>query len=171
MSASPSGARIADAGDIARALAVVRDKAGRRGNTSEMTHAVGTADGLPELNPAPALPVHDALAELLPWRGLRRGAVVGISGSAGLLLALLGEASAAGSWCAVVNFPGLSPVAAAETGVELARLALVPHPGAQWLEATSVLMDGFDIVLWMDFGPVRCSVASSVQWTTDSGEA
>ena len=51
---------------------------------------------------APPLPVHPALAEVLPG-GLRRGSTVAVSGSVSLLLAALGAASASGAWCALVR--------------------------------------------------------------------
>lgn len=63
-----------------------------------------------------------------------------------LLLALLVEASRAGSWCAVVGLPALGVAAAAELGVALERLALVPDPGPDWPAVVAALLDGFDIV-------------------------
>jgi hypothetical protein len=94
---------------------------------------------------APALPVASALDELLPT-GLRRGSTVSVSGSVSLLLALLGAASAGGAWCALVGFPRISAEAAAEYGVDLARLALVPEPEAGWTTAVGALLDAVDIV-------------------------
>ncbi|MER7115372.1 hypothetical protein ABT332_12865 [Saccharomonospora azurea] len=92
------------------------------------------------------LPVAPALAGLLPREGLRRGSTVAVRGSTSLLLALLAEATARGSWAAVVGVPGLGLVAAEELGVELARLALVPHPGAEFPAVTAALLDGLDLV-------------------------
>jgi hypothetical protein len=43
--------------------------------------------------------------------------------------------------------PALGLVAAAELGVDLARLALIPAPGEQWAVAVAALVDGFDLVL------------------------
>ena len=94
---------------------------------------------------APPLPVDPALHELLP-NGLRRGSTVSVSGSVSLLLALLGAASAAGAWCALVGFPRVSAEAAREYGVELTRLALVPAPGASWTTAVGALLDSVDVV-------------------------
>ena len=78
-----------------------------------------------------------------PAACLRRGSTVAVgsarrrpcdgSGATSLLFALLAEASAAGSWCAVVGLPRLGLVAAAEAGVAVDRLALVPHPGPDWV--------------------------------------
>lgn len=94
---------------------------------------------------APPLPVAPPLNSLLPT-GLRRGSTVSVSGSVSLLLALLGAASADGAWCALVGFPRVSAEAAAEYGVDLARLALVPEPGAGWTTAVGALLDAVDIV-------------------------
>jgi hypothetical protein len=93
----------------------------------------------------PPLPVDPALAGLLPG-GLRRGSTVTVSGSVSLVLALLGAASAAGAWCALVGFPRISAEAAREYGVELGRLALVPAPGESWTTAVGALLDSVDVV-------------------------
>jgi hypothetical protein len=94
---------------------------------------------------APPLPVATALTSLLPT-GLRRGSTVSVSGSVSLLLALLGAASSGGAWCALVGFPRISAEAAAEYGIDLARLALVPEPGTGWTTAVGALLDAVDIV-------------------------
>jgi hypothetical protein len=95
------------------------------------------------------LPVAGPLAGLLPSGGLRRGSTVALPdapAATSLLLALLAEASAGGAWAAVVGRPGLGLVAAAEAGVRLNRLALVPEPGADLLAVTVALLDGMDVV-------------------------
>src|SRR5690606_9088240 len=95
------------------------------------------------------LPVAPPLARLLPGGGLRRGSTVAVpSGPAAtsLLFALLAEASAEGAWAAVVGRPELGLVAAAEAGVRLGRLALVPDPGADLVAVTVALLDGVDVV-------------------------
>ncbi len=85
------------------------------------------------------LPVLPELRGLFPAGGLRRGSTVAVAlrgpgpfGATSVLLALLAAASAAGSWCAVVGMPSLGLVAAAELGIALERLALVPDPGPEW---------------------------------------
>ncbi len=93
----------------------------------------------------PALPVAGPLRGVLP-DGLRRGSTVAVTRSMSLLLALLGAPSRAGAWCALVGMPPLSAEAAAENGIELARLALVPAPGSGWLTAVSALLDAMDVV-------------------------
>jgi hypothetical protein len=92
-----------------------------------------------------ALDVLPPLAPLLP-AGLRRGTTVAVIGSTSLLLALLAGPSTAGSWCAVVGLPTLGVLAAAEAGVALDRFVLVPAPGADWVAASSALLDGMDLV-------------------------
>jgi hypothetical protein len=110
-----------------------------------------TAAALSERAGQRFLPLASGLVPLMPAGGLRRGTVVNIAigapGSTSLLLALLAEASRAGSWCAVVGKPDLGLVAAAEYGIALDRLALVPRPGPQWQEVCAALIDGFDILV------------------------
>ncbi len=94
------------------------------------------------------LPVVPALRPLLPGQGLRRGTTVAVSRSAALALALVAAASAAGSWVAAVGLPDLGIVAAAESGIALERLALVPVPGARvWPTVVAALLDAVDVVL------------------------
>jgi hypothetical protein len=94
------------------------------------------------------LPVVPALRPLLPGQGLRRGSTVAVGRSAALALALVAGASAAGSWVAAVGLPDLGMVAAAEVGIALERLALVPTPGARaWPAVVAALLDAVDVVL------------------------
>jgi hypothetical protein len=89
-----------------------------------------------------------ALEPLLPGRGLRRGTTVTVTRSAALALALVTGASAAGSWVAAVGLPDLGIVAAAETGIVLERLAMVPVPGARaWPAVVAAFLDAVDVVL------------------------
>ena len=111
--------------------------------------AIRTADGGVAVDlgrrAAPPLPVHEALAGVLP-NGLRRGSTVAVSGSMSLLLATLGTASADGAWCALVGFPAVSAEAAAEYGIDLSRLAIVRAAGSAWTTAVGALIDAVDIV-------------------------
>lgn len=52
----------------------------------------------------------------------------------------------------------LGLVAADEIGISLERLALVPHPGTQWANIMSILIDGFDAVAVAPAGRVAASV-------------
>jgi hypothetical protein len=94
------------------------------------------------------LPVVPALRPLLPGQGLRRGTTVAVGRSAALALALVAGASAAGSWVAAVGLSDLGIVAAAESGIALERLALVPAPGARaWATVVAAFLDAVDVVL------------------------
>ncbi|SFB28063.1 hypothetical protein SAMN05421867_11272 [Cellulomonas marina] len=94
----------------------------------------------------PPLAVPPALVPLLP-EGLRRGGATVVTGSTSLLLALLAQASAGGAWAAVVGQPSIGLLAAAQAGVELDRLALVPRPGADSPAVVAALVDGLDVVV------------------------
>lgn len=94
---------------------------------------------------APPLPVAPALTPILP-DGLRRGSTATVTGSVSLLLALLGAASADGAWCALVGLPRISAEAAAEYGIELARLAIIEQPGTGWTTTVGALLDAVDVV-------------------------
>ena len=110
------------------------------------------------------LPVSPALADLLP-DGLRRGSTVGVAGpgARSLALALIAEATATGSWAAVVGDPDLGLAAAAEVGVALARLAVVdlsgPTASRQWGAVVSALVGGLDLVLVAPRRQVRAADA------------
>jgi hypothetical protein len=93
------------------------------------------------------LPVNAGLARLLPHHGLRRGSTVVVRGSTTVLLTLLAEATAEGSWAAIVGMPDLGLLAAAELGIDVSRLALVPRPGADVADVVAALLDGFDLVV------------------------
>ncbi|MGC5166090.1 hypothetical protein [Luteimicrobium sp. DT211] len=97
--------------------------------------------------PGSDLPVAAGVRHLLPGGVLRRGRTVVVTGSRSLLLALLARASADGAWAAVVGLPALGLVAAAEAGVDLDRLALVPDPGLDAPVALAALLDGMDVVI------------------------
>lgn len=87
------------------------------------------------------------LDELLPGRGLRRGSTVAVQGSTSLLFAMLAAATRAGCWSAVAGRSDLGLVAAAEFGVVLERLALIPDPGPEWPQVVAALLDGIDVVV------------------------
>jgi hypothetical protein len=135
------------------------------------------------------LPVLPALRSLLPDGGLRRGALISVTADPGamtgamtgraarsaaagltppptpvasmtLTLSLLAAASRAGSWCGIVGVPTLGAAAAAELGISLDRLALVPHPGVEWPTVVAALLDGLDIVVAAPPGPIMPAVTS-----------
>lgn len=156
VSVAPSGSpwlgagRITGGTDVARVLAAVNAAGLSRERTVEMPQAVERAEDIVLVRPdaSRVLPVASEIAELLPWPGgIRRGTTVAALGSTSLLMALLTDASAAGSWAAVVGMPAFGAVAAAEYGIDLTRLALVPEPGPQWPTVVSALLDGLDVVI------------------------
>jgi hypothetical protein len=97
-----------------------------------------------------ALPVAPALAPLLPGGHLVRGTTVGVAGIGGtsLALGLVAAASAAGSWTVAVGLDDLGLVAAAEAGVDLARLVLVAAPPPErWGTVMAALVETIELVL------------------------
>src|SRR5690554_3265488 len=94
----------------------------------------------------PVFPLAPELEKLLP-EGLRRGQVISVTGATSIMLALAARASAAGSWTAAIGMPAVGVVAAARRGIALERFALIPHPGAQAVEAAGACVDGVDVVL------------------------
>ncbi|MGA3352878.1 MAG: hypothetical protein ABSD85_06790 [Acidimicrobiales bacterium] len=139
----------------------------------------------PVPGPLPAeriLPVPSVLAGLFPGGGLPKGGTVllgplqtqerpfgsgpGAPGSAqpsrasgltSLLALLLAGTSSQGHWCAVVGLPELGLVAAAELGVDLDRLVLVPRPGSEgrWQSVVTTLLETVDLVCLAPDSPVR----------------
>jgi len=137
----------------------------------------------PDLLPSErVLPVLAELTRLFPDGGLPRGgtvllgpAAMGVApehavgapgspvaadrapGSTSLLLSLLAGASSRGYWCAVVGLPALGFVAAAELGVDLGRLVLVPRPGSEgrWQSVVATLLETVDLVCLAPTAPVR----------------
>jgi len=141
----------------------------------------------PAPGPLPAertLPVFPELAGLFPGGGLPRGGTVLLgpatspdmlldfvsgapgpsSASAGrvpgltsLMLCFLAEASSQGYWCAVVGLPALGFAAAAELGVDLGHLVLVPRPGSEgrWQGVVATLLETVDLVCLAPDAPVR----------------
>lgn len=100
----------------------------------------------------PSLTVPTQLATALP-HGLPRGSVTQVTGSAALVLTLLAHAGrshtdlGAEPWLAVVGCPSLGMVAAAQMGVPLDRLILVPDAAAQAPAVLAALIDGVDLVV------------------------
>ena len=109
------------------------------------------------------LEVCGALGGLFPDGGLQRGSVVevGGSGAVSLSLALAAGVMAGGAsrWVAAVGFPSLGLVAAAQLGVPLDRLALVPSPGDRWPEVVAALLDGVDLLLLSPLAGLKASDA------------
>jgi hypothetical protein len=145
------------------------DVAGRMiSGAAALAGLVRTATGTDEPGVDRMLPVAAELSGLLPGRGLRRGSTVAVAagqsvsagGGTSLMLALLAAASRNGSWCAVVGVPALGALAAAESGIVLERLALVPNPGPDWPTVVAALIDGVDVVVAAVPGPVSAPIVS-----------
>ena len=128
--------------------AAVRRAASHAGPSPRGAQPELEAEPEPARDPERALlPVAGPLTGLLPWGGLRRGSTVSVHGSTALLLALVAEASRAGSWCALVGLPGVGLAAADEAGLDLGRTALVPRPGPRPASVVATLVDGLDVVV------------------------
>lgn len=113
---------------------------------SGVASGAGAAGGGEDLVAGRVLPTRTELATVLPWSGLRRGSTVAVHESFSVLFSLLSEATSRGSWAAAVGLPGLGVVAAAEAGVEVSRLGLVPRPGSHPVGVVAALLDGVDLV-------------------------
>lgn len=116
------------------------------------------------------LEVPGALGALLEG-GVRRGSTLVIGsppGGVSLALTLAAAATTEGSWVAAVGLPSLGLLAAAELGVQLERLALVPAPGERWPVVVAALLDGIDLLL---LGlPGRARVADARRLTARARE-
>lgn len=161
-----AGARqIRASGDVAGVLAAVNAAGQARSRTSELAEVVGRAEDrkLAEPDGSRVLGVVPELRPLFPWPGgVRRGATVSAVGSTSLLLALLSGAMIDGAWAAVVGVEGFGAVAAAEYGIDLARVALVPNPGPNWPTVLGALIDGIDLVVIATPTDVPVGVARSL---------
>ena len=92
------------------------------------------------------IPVALPLAAALPRGGLAAGSVVSVlgQGATSLLFALLSGPPDA--WSALVGMPGIGLAAAAEFGVDLNRVVVIPEPGPDVLQVLSILVDGVDMI-------------------------
>ena len=109
------------------------------------------------------LEVPGALGALLQG-GVRRGSTLVIGSRAGgvsLALTLAAVTTGEGAWAAAVGLPSLGLRAAAELGVALERLALVPDPGERWPAVVAALVDGMDLLLLGLPDPARSTPARS----------
>jgi hypothetical protein len=115
------------------------------GGTVRPGRDVGAGSGV--LAGAGLLPVLPALRDLLPQRALQRGSVVSAGPWSLLCLALAAGPVASGAWCAVVGVPDFGVMAAADAGLDPARLLLAPDPGPGWAQVVASLLDGCELVL------------------------
>ena len=125
------------------------------GAAAAPTDAPGTMPPTPRTTTPPpepaagarALPVPPGLAGVLLSGALDRGSTVVVHGSTSLALGLLAEASRTGSWVALVGMPGVGVLAAAQLGLDLDRVVLVPAPGPDGPTVVAALLDGVDVVV------------------------
>lgn len=115
---------------------------------SEAAPLVAPAElGFPDGRSGGVLAVSGPLAEILPKGGLPRGGVVSLTGDSGVTSLLFGLlAGPPQTWAALVGMPGLGLLAAAELGVDLAKVVVVPDPGPDVLQILSILADGVDLI-------------------------
>lgn len=139
MTAPPVARRLVTAEEVARLRARIE--------RIERTNRVGSD--------APVLPAPAAIAGLLPGGGLRTGSVYALDRSMPLLLALLGEPSRAGTWCAAIGVPELGVEAARAAGAELERLVLIPRPAERWLSVVATVAEVMGLVAVRPGGRVR----------------
>ena len=112
------------------------------------------------------LAVSEPFIPLLPLGGLRRGSTIGVTGRGAvtsLALALVAEASAQGSWVAIVGMPDLGLVAAHELGLALDRCLLVDRlPTGTWGQVVGALVGAVDVVVTAPPARVRAGEARRV---------
>ena len=134
--------RAADRDTRRAALVQALSAAGANVSGGPFGGALGGSSGRSDVFPVPA-----PLAAVLPRGGLPRGGVISLTGREGassMLLTLL--AAVPESWSALVGLPGVGLAAAAELGVDLGRIAVIPDPGSDVLHILSVLADGVDLI-------------------------
>lgn len=100
------------------------------------------------------------LGAILDDGRLPRGAASVVTGSMSLLLALLATSQGTSDWLAVVGAPDLGMLAAADAGVALERVALVPRAGDDPAGVVAALLDGMTYVV---VGPDAWLTASERQ--------
>jgi hypothetical protein len=115
------------------------------GGTVRSAGEIGAGSGV--LPDADLLPVLPALRDLLPGGALQRGSVVATGDWSLLCLALAAGPVASGAWCAAAGLPYLGVCAAADAGLDPARLLLIGDPGPNWPQVIASLLDGCDLVL------------------------
>ena len=134
--------------DVRRVLADVNRAGLTRANTTALAVAVRPAEHTDLTQDASKLlPAPPELTPVLPWPGLRRGATIAVTGSTSTLMRTLAAGMADGGWAAVVGMPQFGVLAAADHGVPLDRLALVPQPSPDWPTVVAALIDGIDLVV------------------------
>src|ERR1039457_506864 len=117
----PTGRELAGRGGLAGLLA---------GGTVRSGREIGAGSGA--LSDADLLPVLPALRALLADGALQRGSVVAAGSWSLLCLALAAGPVASGAWCVAAGIPEFGVLAAADAGLDPARLLLIPDLGPNW---------------------------------------
>ena len=137
---------------------------GRPGWSGGRATRAGTGLGIHRV-----LPVLPELSRVLPGRGLRRGSTIAVATGrsawpAGGAVAGAGPAGRGVPDRVVVRggrrAHASGAVAAAEVGIALDRLALVPNPGPEWPTVVAALIDGVDVVVTAVPTAISPSIAS-----------
>ena len=123
---------------------------------AELQRRVQQMQGVPAGRELAALP---GLASL---PRLRTGSAYAVD-NASLALALLSGPSQAGEWIGVVGIPELGYESAAELGVDLSRVIVVPEPGSHWLSVVAGLAEITGVVLVRPAGPVSAGQAEKLR--------
>ncbi|MFC5939648.1 hypothetical protein ACFPVT_09670 [Corynebacterium choanae] len=89
---------------------------------------------------------------MLPTGGLPRRRLSTCGNSPLLVVELIAAALQAGNYVAVVNWPQLLLTQLVDYGINVERLVLIPHPGADPLGVVGMLVDGIDLVVYHDAG-------------------
>ncbi len=112
----------------------------------ELRSRIGSVSPEPATETGRVIPVVAPLAAVLPRGGLAPGSVVSVRGhgATSLLFTLLSGPPDA--WAALVGMPGVGLAAAAEFGVDLDRMVVIPEPGPDVLQVLSILVDGVDMI-------------------------
>lgn len=144
--------------DVQRAMTRALDTAPEGGTPTGSLGGAGAtgapasqgATALDLLDPAPDAPGRVGAAD--PWLGLSPDSVgaLSVTGSCTVLLAAAARRQGRHGWCAVVGGEDLGWSAAAEAGLDLERVLVVPAAGLDpslLLAATSALLDGVDVLL------------------------
>ena len=87
------------------------------------------------------------LGAILDGGRLPVGTASVIQGSTSLLLALIAQSQRSSDWVAVVGVRSLGYLAAAQAGISLERVAVVPHAGEDPADVVAALLDGMRYVM------------------------
>ncbi len=121
------------------------------GTASQPEHGLGLQEKINQMQGSRLgsrrLPTIPSLGRILPGGALLAGAAYSVENSTTLAMALLAGPSGSGAWCSVIGIPDFNVEAAANLGIDLDRLILIPHLDGQWLAVTAAMVDVVSIIL------------------------